>query len=418
MLRYRSFKVEINPTNEQKQAIARHQGTVRFVYNLYLDENQKRYALEKAQAEKEQRKPKGKLMKPKDFYTWLKKEYIPQSGNNWINECPSKAVRSAIDNAYGAYCKFFKGQCGFPKFKKKNSLHGCKVYFCRNGKDAQPILSTRHYVQIPKLGRVHLKEKGYIPSYEKGRASIVKGHYCCERGRWYLSVLVEYPNCVVAGYHKNENGLGIDLGLKELAILSDGTKIENINKKCPMKRRKKKHRHLQRVVSRKLESYKKRKKELPRGEYPSRKKLDRAIAALTACQRKINGARQAHRRKSVALIMNKYPSFVTMEDLNVSGLMKNRRLARSIGEAQWYLFRKDVEFACAKRKVEFRLADRFYASSKTCHECGHVHKGLKLSDRTFVCPVCGHTEDRDVQAAQNLRDTKNYRVLELETEMF
>lgn len=212
MLRYRSFKVEIDPTNEQKQAIARHQGTVRFVYNLYLDENQKRYALEKEQAEKEQRKPKSKLIKPKDFYTWLKKEYIPQSGNDWINDCPSKALRSAIDNAYGAYRKFFKGQGGFPKFKKKNSLRGCKVYFCRNGKDAQPILSTRHYVQIPKLGRVHLKEKGYISSYEKGRASIVKGHYCCERGRWYLSVLVEYPDCVVADYWQDKKDWALTLG--------------------------------------------------------------------------------------------------------------------------------------------------------------------------------------------------------------
>ena len=427
MKRYRTFKVEIDPTEKQKQKIAQFQGICRFVCNLYLGENDKRWKSEKALAETENRKPKSTLMKPAKFFTWLKKEYIPETGRTWINDCPAKAICQSINNAYKAYQNFFKGLSGFPKFKKKNT-NSPKVYFCRNNVYKQPIQSTRWYVQIPKLGRVHLKEKGRIPVFRAmpNGVSILKGHVCEQHGRWYLTVLVEYLNPYVPEYRKDDCGIGIDVGLKDMAVLSDGTSIININKKRPMKRKMRKYRHLQRIFSRKMEAYRKReaetKEKLGRGlrpeEFPSRKKLDKARKAMNACQRKINNAREAHRRQSAALIMKKYPSFIVMEDLNISGMMKNRKLAPAIAQVQWYAFRMDILFQCEKRGIEFRLADRFFPSSKTCPKCGHIHQDLKLSDRTFVCPECGYSDNRDLNAAKNLRDTNRYTVITAGTEMF
>lgn len=415
MKRYRTFKVEIDPTDEQKQQIARFQGICRFVYNLYLHENQERWEAEKKLAEASGRKPHSTLMKPAKFYTWLKQDYIPASGKIWINDCPSKAVRQSINDANEAYRKFFKKQSGFPKFKKKGSNESM-VYFCRNSL-SQPVRSSRWYVQVPKLGRVHLKEKGRIPTYVPNEVEIVKGRIGQKNGRWYMSVYVEYEVDSVPSYRKDSDGIGIDLGIKELAVLSNKEVFANINKKRPMKRKLRKLKHLSRIYSRKLKAYRARKKKDPDNR-PTRSNLNKAQKRLQAVQQKMNNTRNTYRRQTVARIMNLYPSYITMEDLNIAGMMKNRKLAHAISQMQWYAFRTDVQFQCAKRGIEFRLADRRYPSSKTCHQCGHVHKDLKLSDRTFVCPDCGYTEDRDLNAAHNLRDTAAYTVLDLQTTMF
>ncbi len=439
MEKYRTFKVEIAPTAVQKEKIAQFQGICRFVYNLYLAENDKRWKAEKEIAQMEGRKPKSTLMSPSRFYAWLKREYIPETGKTWISDCSSKAIRNSLNNANRAYTNFFKGLTGFPKFytnffkgltgfpkfKKKKSSNS-KIYFCRNDPVKQPTKSTRWYVQVPKLGRIHLKEKGRIPDYQEtpNRISIVRGHVYEEHGRWYMTVLVEYCNPHKPTYRKDNEGIGIDVGLKSMAVLSDGTVVPNINKKRPLKRKMRKFKHLQRIFSRKMEAWRVRKaaamavlsdgtvvpninkkrplkrkmrkfKHLQRifsrkmeawrvrkaaagklkaEKYPSRKNLDKAQKAMNACQRKINNTRESFRKQTVAMIMNKYPSFIVMEDLNISGMMKNKKLAYAISQMQWYTFRWDIQFQCAKRGIEFRLADRFFPSSRTCPKCGHVHE--------------------------------------------
>ncbi len=422
MEKYRTFKVEIDPTAVQKEKIAQYQGVCRFVYNLYLAENEKRWKAEKELAKTEGRKPKSTLMSPARFYTWLKREYIPETGKTWISDCSSKAIQNSIYNANRAYKRFLKGLAGFPKFKKKKSSNS-KIYFCRESPVKQPIKSTRWYVQVSKLGRIHLKEKGRIPNHQEtpNRISIVRGHIYEEHGRWYMTILVEYCNPHEPIYRKDNEGIGIDVGLTAMAVLSDGTVVPNINKKRPLKRKMRKFKHLQRIFSRKMEAWRARKAEagkLKANEYPSRKNLDKAQKAMNACQRKINNARESFRIQTVAMIMNKYPSFIVMEDLNISGMMKNKKLAHAISQMQWYAFRQDIQFQCAKRGVEFRLADRFFPSSRTCPKCGHVHEHLKLSDRAFICPECNYTDDRDLNAAKNLRDTARYTVVSNETIMF
>lgn len=232
-----------------------------------------------------------------------------------------------------------------------------------------------------------------------------------------MSVYVEYEVDSVPSYRKDSDGIGIDLGIKELAVLSNKEVFANINKKRPMKRKLRKLKHISRIYSRKLKAYRARKKKDPDNR-PTRSNLNKAQKRLQTVQQKMNNTRNTYRRQTVARIMDLYPSYITMEDLNIAGMMKNRKLAHAISQMQWYAFRTDVQFQCAKRGIEFRLADRRYPSSKTCHQCGHVHKALKLSDRTFVCPDCGYTEDRDLNAAQNLRDTAAYTVLDLQTTMF
>uniref|UniRef100_UPI0022E63666 RNA-guided endonuclease InsQ/TnpB family protein n=1 Tax=Mitsuokella multacida TaxID=52226 RepID=UPI0022E63666 len=225
--------------------------------------------------------------------------------------------------------RFFKGQAHFPRFKRKNQQN-VKLYFPKNNKGDWTI--WRHKIQIPTIGKARLKEFGYLPQ----GVTIKNGHVSYEAGRYYVSVTAEieemsrYNNDLEASYRPQSDGIGVDLGVKSLAIVSDGRIFK--------------------------------------------------------------------------------PRFITVEDLNVTGMMKNRHLSKAVAQQRFYSFREKLRRKAEIIGIEFRIADRFYPSSKTCHACGHVHSGLKLKDRVYVCPACGFTEDRDLNAALNLRDTKNYRI--------
>ena len=381
----KSFKTEINPTEEQKARIRKTIGTCRYVYNFYLGHN-------KALHDNGE-----KFMTGKSFSLWLNNEYIPNNPDKtWIREVYSKAVKKSIEDGCTAFTRFFKHQSDFPKFKKKGKSD-VKMYFVRNNpKDCQ---CERHRLKIPTLGWVRIKEKGYIPTTKDGYM-IRSGTVSVKAGRFYVSVLVEIPD-VNIGNNSNE-GIGIDLGLKDLAIVSNGKTYRNINKSAGLKKLEKQLIREQRSLSRKYENLKK-------GESTQRANIQKQKLKVQKLHHKMDNIRTDHINKTIAEIVKTKPSYITIEDLNVKGMMKNRCLSKAVASQKFYEFRTKLKAKCDENGIELRVADRFYPSSKTCHHCGSVRKNLKLSDRIYRCE-CGYVADRDLNAALNLKDAKTYRI--------
>ena len=381
----KSFKTEINPTPEQKIRIHKTIGTCRYVYNFYLCHNKALY-------------DKGeKFMTGKSFSVWLNNEYLPNNPDKaWIKEVYSKAVKRSIEDGCTAFTRFFKHQSDFPKFKKKGKSD-VKMYFVRNNpKDCQ---CERHRLKIPTLGWVRIKEKGYIPTTKDGYM-IRSGTVSVKAGRFYVSVLVEIPDVNID--NNSNEGIGIDLGLKDLAIVSNGKTYRNINKSAGLKKLEKQLIREQRSLSRKYENLKK-------GESTQRANIQKQRLKVQKLHHKMDNIRTDYINKTIAEIVKTKPSYITIEDLNVKGMMKNRCLSKAVASQKFYEFRTRLKAKCDENGIELRVADRFYPSSKTCHHCGSVRKNLKLSDRIYRCE-CGYVADRDLNAALNLKDAKTYRI--------
>ena len=381
----KSFKTEINPTEEQKARIRKTIGTCRYVYNFYLGHN-------KALHDNGE-----KFMTGKDFSLWLNNEYIPDNPDKtWIREVYSKAVKKSIEDGCTAFTRFFKHQSDFPKFKKKGKSD-VKMYFVRNNpKDCQ---CERHRLKIPTLGWVRIKEKGYIPTTKDGYM-IRSGTVSVKAGRFYVSVLVEIPDINID--NNSNEGIGIDLGLKDFAIVSNGKTYRNINKSAGLKKLEKQLIREQRSLSRKYENLKK-------GESTQRANIQKQKLKVQKLHHKMDNIRTDYINKTIAEIVKTKPSYITIEDLNVKGMMKNRCLSKAVASQKFYEFRTRLKAKCDENGIELRVADRFYPSSKTCHHCGSVRKNLKLSDRIYRCE-CGYVADRDLNAALNLKDAKTYRI--------
>jgi len=381
----KSFKTEINPTEEQKARIRRTIGTCRYVYNFYLGHN-------KALHDNGE-----KFMTGKDFSLWLNNKYIPDNPDKtWIREVYSKAVKKSIEDGCTAFTRFFKHQSDFPKFKKKGKSD-VKMYFVRNNpKDCQ---CERHRLKIPTLGWIRIKEKGYIPTTKDGYM-IRSGTVSVKAGRFYVSVLVEIPDVNID--NSSNEGIGIDLGLKDFAIISNGKTYRNINKSAGLKKLEKQLIREQRSLSRKYENLKK-------GESTQRANIQKQRLKVQKLHHKMDNIRTDYINKTIAEIVKTKPSYITIEDLNVKGMMKNRCLSKAVASQKFYEFRTRLKAKCDENGIELRVADRFYPSSKTCHHCGSVRKNLKLSDRIYRCE-CGYVADRDFNAALNLKDAKTYRI--------
>ena len=381
----KSFKTEINPTSEQKIRIHKTIGTCRYVYNFYLGHN-------KALHDNGE-----KFMTGKDFSLWLNNEYIPNNPDKtWIREVYSKAVKKSIEDGCTAFTRFFKHQSDFPKFKKKGKSD-VKMYFVRNNpKDCQ---CERHRLKIPTLGWVRIKEKGYIPTTKDGYM-IKSGTVSVKAGRFYVSVLVEIPDINID--NNSNEGIGIDLGLKDFAIVSNGKTYRNINKSAGLKKLEKQLIREQRSLSRKYENLKK-------GESTQRANIQKQKLKVQKLHHKMDNIRTDYINKTIAEIVKTKPSYITIEDLNVKGMMKNRCLSKAVASQKFYEFRTRLKAKCDENGIELRVADRFYPSSKTCHHCGSVKKNLKLSDRIYRCE-CGYVADRDFNAALNLKDAKTYKI--------
>ena len=384
----KSFKTEINPTGEQIVKINKTIGTCRYLYNFYLAYNKELY-------------DKGeKFMSAKKFSVWLNNEYIPNNQDkSWIKAVSSKAIKQSLENANKAFSRFFKGQSRFPRFKKKSN-QDVKMYFVKT--DAKSIIwCERHKIKIPTLGWVKLKEKGYIPTTKSGMV-IKSGTVSQKAGRYYVSVLVEVPDVNIAPSiaSSNHDGLGIDLGLKDFAIISNGEIYKNINKSTKMKKLEKQLKRQQKCLSRKYENFKK-------GE-STQKNIQKQKLKVQKLHQRIGNIRIDYVNQCVNEIVKTKPSYITIEDLNVSGMRKNKHLSKVIASQKFYDFRTKLKQKCKENGIELRVVDRFYPSSKRCHCCGTIKKDLKLSDRVYRCE-CGYEADRDYNASLNLMDAKTYK---------
>ena len=381
----KSFQTEINPTEEQKIKIHKTIGTCRYIYNFYLFHNKERYDAGE------------RFMSGKSFSVWLNNEYLPTHPEySWIREVSSKSVKNAIENACTAFSRFFHHQSGFPKYKKKRKSD-VKMYFVRN--NPKDCLCERHRIKLPTLGWVRLKEKGYIPTSKDGYV-IRSGTVSMKACRYYVSVLVEISAPEVNGNFSD--GIGIDLGLKDFAVVSNGTVYRNINKTARIRKLEKQLRRAQRKLSRKYENLKK-------GEPTQKANIRKQKLKVQKLHHKMDNIRTDHINKTIAEIVKTKPSYITIEDLNVKGMMKNRCLSKAVASQKFYEFRTRLKAKCDENGIELRVADRFYPSSKTCHHCGSVRKNLKLSDRIYRCE-CGYVADRDLNAALNLKDAKTYKI--------
>ena len=386
----KSYKTEIKPTLEQKIKINKTIGTCRFVYNFYLAHN------------KELHDNGEKFMSGKSFSVWLNNEFIPNHPEYlWIKEVSSKSVKKSMENACTAFSRFFKKQSRFPKFKKKNKSD-VKMYFVKT--DAKTILPCeRHRIKIPTLGWVKLKEKGYIPTTRQGYV-IKSGAVSYKAGRYYVSVLVDIPDKEKPDL--NDFGIGIDLGIKDFAVISNGVVKKNINKTAKLKKLGKQLKREQRCLSRKHEDLKKRNNKM-KGE-ATRQNIQKQVLKVQKLHHRMDNIRTDYINKTVAEIVRTKPSYITIEDLNVKDMMKNRHLSKAIASQKFYEFRTKLEAKCKETGIELRVVDRWYPSSKLCHACGCIKKELKLSDREYICE-CGYHADRDYNASLNLRDAKTYK---------
>ena len=381
----KSFKTEINPSEEQKVKIRKTIGTCRFIYNFYLAHN------------KELHENGKKFMSSNKFRVWLNNEYLPNHPDySWIKESYSKAVTQAVNNGQTAFTRFFNHKSAFPRFKKKGKSN-VKMYFVKNNpKDCR---CERHRINIPSLGWVRIKEKGYIPTTKDGYL-IKSGHVSIKADRYYVSVLIEIPDNRIA--NNSNEGIGIDLGLKDFAVVSNGTSYKNINKSAKLKKLEKQLIREQRSLSRKYENVKK-------GGPTQRANIQKQRLKVQKLHHRIDNIRTDYINKTIAEIVKTKPSYITIEDLNVSGMMKNKHLSKAVASQKFYEFRTKLQAKCNENGIELRVVDRWFPSSKTCHCCGAIKKDLKLSDRTFTCD-CGYIEDRDFNAALNLRDATTYEV--------
>ncbi|MGM8315109.1 RNA-guided endonuclease InsQ/TnpB family protein [Clostridium perfringens] len=393
----KAYKIEINPTDEQKSKIHRTIGVSRFVYNFYIAYNKEIYERE------------GKFVSGMDFSKWLNNEYIPNNQEmKWIKEVSSKATKQAIMNGDKAFRDFFKKAKGFPRFKKKKN-QDVKAYFPKNNKTDWTI--ERHRVKIPTLGWVRLKEFGYIPIN-----SIVKSGTVSQKAdRYYVSILVEETDIEISNgnigmkiFNNNNEDIGIDLGIKEFAVCSDGIKFKNINKTSTVKKVEKKLKREQRKLSRKYESLKTRNKNIREGRATSQN-IQKQVIKVQKLHQRLRNIRTDYINKTVFSIVKQKPSYITIEDLAVSNMMKNKHLSKAIASQKFFEFKVKLMSKCKKNNIELRIVDRFYPSSKTCSQCGKIKKDLKLSDRIYKCD-CGFTIDRDLNASINLKNAKEYKI--------
>lgn len=385
----KSYKVKLKPTEEQEIQMWKFAGSCRFIYNWTINFQKERYEA------KEKFVPAKGMSK---FITELKKK----EETIWLKEADSIAIVGAYTDACKSFENFFrerkKGNInhGYPRYKsKRNSTPAFLTNY-------QSIKITKDTVKLAKIGEVELARTGYIPlvpKYSNPRITF-------DGVDWNISVGVEEDDVT---FELTDISLGIDLGIKDLAICSDGTVYKNINKTQTIKKLEKRKKRLQRKYSRKLISMN-GKGNFEKGEIPivsnNMKKLKIEINKL---EKRITAIRQDYRHNVTTDIVRKNPCKIVIEDLNIKGMMKNKHLSDAIGNQGLYEVTRQLEYKAKYRGIELVKADRWFASSKTCSNCGSIKKDLKLKDRVFICDVCGFKIDRDLNASINL---SNYKLVE------
>ena len=378
----KTIRVMLLPNNKQKTKLFQYADTARFAYNWALGREQENY------------KNGGKFISDGELrkeFTQLKKtdEY------KWLNDISNNVTKQAIKDACEAYRDFFKGYTRFPRFKSKK--HSVPKFYQDNVK----IQFTDTHVKVEgfaiskkknkqKLNWIRLAEHGRIPTEN---VKYMNPRIKYDGINWYITVGIEYEDSTTL---PSNEGIGIDLGIKDLAICCDGNTYKNINKTQRVKKLEKRKRKLQRSISRKYEKNKK-------GEsYCKTSNIIKREKELLKLNHRLTNIRQNYLHQTTSEIVKREPSFICIEDLNVKGMMKNRHLSKAIQQQCFGEFRRQIEYKSAWNNISVIIADRFFPSSKLCSCCGNIKKDLKLSDRVYKCE-CGNVIDRDYQAALNLK---------------
>lgn len=360
-------KVRLYPNEMQEQKLWKSVGTARFIYNWTLAKQEENY------------KNGGKFMSDRVLRKELTK--LKKTELNWLNEVSNNVAKQAVKDACDSYKRFFKGLSDKPKFKSRRRSK--KSFYNDNCKLK---VKEGRLVNIEKVGWIKTNDQLPIGvKYSNPRISY-------DNKYWYISVGIEQEEMKE---ELTNVSLGIDLGLKNLAICSDGTIYKNINKTNTVRKNEKRLKRLQRQASKKYEQNKKGK------EYVKTKNIIKLEKQIQQVHRRLANIRNNHLHQTTTSIVKTKPYRVVIEDLNVKGMMKNKHLSDSIRKQGFYEFKRQLEYKCKLAGIEFVISDRFYPSSKTCSQCGKVKKDLKLSDRVYRCD-CGLSIDRDLNASINL----------------
>lgn len=383
----KSYKVMLRPNNRQETVFLLYAKAARFAYNWAL------------QREKENYKAGGKFLPHQTLrkeFTQFKK--LPE--NQWLMQVDCDVTKQAIKDLVHAYTNFFEGRARYPKPKDEKEI---RLSFYQD--PVKLKVSERHVklVLVTGVGKatsrkaqifnsVKLAEKGRIPEeglYKNPRATFDGLH-------WWISVTVEEDVKPVGA--PESGGIGINLGIKELAVCSDGTVIPNINKTEKLRKLQRKKKRLQRAIARKYKTNKERR------SYRKSRNIIKSKIRKRKLEQRIRNLQDDHMGRAVREILAKHPAFIALEDLNVEGMLKNHKLARSIQEEKFGKFRQLVKQMAEAWNIPVVEVSRWYASSKTCSGCGNIKQDLTLGDRTYECPVCGLKIDRDLNAAVNIKE--------------
>ena len=367
----RAIKIRLYPNKEQELKLNKVLGCYRFVYNQMLARKQQEY------------KENNKSLGLTDLSKYFHGELLKDENYAWLKEQNTKVLKQSIRQMLSAYEKFFKQHNGFPKFKskkdKQSALFPLEAISKNNKFETRKITLTQPLKDIRfRCSDLYFNRlKQYNDMIRSATLSKTKS------GNFFLSILIELPNEDVVKYHQTNEHVGIDLGVKDFVITSDGEVFEN---KHFYKSQERKIAKLQRQISKKQKGSNNRNK--------VRIKLAKAFE-------KLSNQKEQYIHSVVNDLLTYY-DIVFMEDLNVQGMLKNHKLAKAIQEIGFYRFKSILTYKAFNNGKQVVLVDRFYPSSKTCHICGYINKGLKLSDRDWICPECGERHDRDLNAAMNI----------------
>ena len=376
----KSIKVRLHPNNKQLTRLFQYASCARFAYNWAISREQENYnSGNKFLSDNELRKE----------FTQLKHQKY-----DWLKRVSNDVTKQAIKDAYNAYKRFFKGQCRYPKFKSKK--HSKPSFY----QDTSKIQFTDTHVKVegfPMSKRRNKQQLNWIRLCEKGRiptdCKYMNPRFTYDGLHWWLTVSVEVDDDTNIPINE---GVGIDLGLKDLAICSDGSEYPNINKTQRVKKLEKRKRRLQRSISRRYEFNRKG------NSYYKTRNIIKGQKELLKVTKRLTNIRRNHLHQTTSEIIKRKPSFICIEDLNVSGMMKNKHLSKAIQQQGFYEFRRQIQYKSEWNNITVILADRFFPSSKLCSCCGVIKKDLKLSDRIYRCD-CGNIINRDFQASLNLK---------------
>ena len=371
----RSKIIRLFPSKQQEELMRRHMGASRFIYNYMLDRQIERH-------EKGERYlsmfDMVRLLKP------LKNDGV----HGWLYEISNATLSRTCADLEAAYKNFMSGRKRFPRYKTLK----CAKQVYPVSDMISDLWFSESFVNVPKIGKMSYKTNYNIPFGRKQKFVNPRIRYTAN-GKWLLTVGIR---CESQASDMTSSSMGIDLGIKELAVVAYGDEkfvFDNKNKSKQIRNDRRRLEHLQRNLSRKYKT---------NGSYEETKNIQKTLSQIRRLYYHLTCTQKEYIHQITHKLISLKPNRVVMENLNISGMMKNHHLAKAIQQQCLYEFIRQMRYKCEQFEIPFLQVDTFYPSSKTCSCCGAIKRDLKLSDRTFVCLECGFTIDRDYNAARNL----------------